>query len=297
MDLNAARQRLSVARTLLDTGMLAPTRPDRAVRSLRALHRWGATPAAAYMGAAARYPDRLALIDERGTLTFEEVHLRTNALAREMRAAGIREGDGVAIMCRNHRGFVETTVACSKLGASALYLNTAFAAPQITDVLAREQAKAVVYDEDFADLVAEGAAERMRFVAWSAGEGRVQPPGADPRIEDLIARGDDANVDPPAERGRVVILTSGTTGTPKGAARKQPDSLEPAAALFSKIPLRAREATMIAAPMFHSWGFAHFTLALPLASTIVLRRRFDPEETLRATAQTRSTTRTSFTAK
>ena len=78
----------------------------------------------------------------------------------------------------------------------------------------------------------------------------------------------------------MVILTSGTTGTPKGAARKQPDSLEPAAALFSKIPLKARETTVIAAPMFHSWGFAHFTLALPLASTLVLRRKFDPEETL-----------------
>jgi fatty-acyl-CoA synthase len=86
----------------------------------------------------------------------------------------------------------------------------------------------------------------------------------------------------------VVILTSGTTGTPKGAARAQPDTLEPAAALFSKIPLRARETTMIAAPMFHSWGFAHFTLALPLASTLVLRRKFDPEETLRAVAQHRA---------
>ena len=42
---------------------------------------------------------------------------------------------------------------------------------------------------------------------------------------------------------------------------------------------------MIAAPMFHSWGFAHFTLALPLASTLVLRRKFDPEETLRAVAE------------
>ena len=86
-----------------------------------------------------------------------------------------------------------------------------------------------------------------------------------------------------------MILTSGTTGTPKGAARKQPDSLEPAAALFSKIPLKARETTMIAAPMFHSWGFAHFTLALPLSSTLVLRRRFDPEDTLRAVAQHRAT--------
>ncbi len=290
MDLNAARHRLTVARTLLDTGMLAPTRPDRALRSLAALRRWGATPAAAYMGAAARYPDRLAVIDERGTLTFAEVHGRTNALARELAKAGIGEGDGVAIMCRNHRGFIDATVACSKLGASALYLNTMFAAPQITDVLAREQAKAVIYDEDFENLIAEGAAGRLRFLAWSEREDRVPEPGTDPRLEDLIARGEDSDLAPPVERGRVVILTSGTTGTPKGAARKQPDSLEPAAALFSKIPLRARETTMVAAPLFHSWGYAHFTLALPLASTLVLRRRFDPEETLRACAQTRSTT-------
>ncbi len=86
----------------------------------------------------------------------------------------------------------------------------------------------------------------------------------------------------------MVILTSGTTGTPKGAKRKQPDSMEPAAALFSKIPLRARETTVIAAPMFHSWGYAHFTLALPLASTLVLRRRFDPEQTLSDVARHRA---------
>jgi fatty-acyl-CoA synthase len=86
----------------------------------------------------------------------------------------------------------------------------------------------------------------------------------------------------------VVILTSGTTGAPKGAARSQPNSIEPAAALFSKIPLKAREATVIAAPMFHSWGFAHFTLGIALSSTLVLRRKFDPEETLRAIAQHRA---------
>ena len=132
-----------------------------------ALRRWGPTPAAAYTGSAARFPHRAALIDERGTLTFEEVHLRTNALAREMRAAGIREGDGVAIMCRNHRGFVEATLACSKLGASALYLNTAFAGPQITDVMRRENPAALVYDADFANLVGDGGEGRKRFVAWA----------------------------------------------------------------------------------------------------------------------------------
>jgi acyl-CoA synthetase (AMP-forming)/AMP-acid ligase II len=280
------KHRLEVAKVLLGTGMITPVRPDRAVRSVVALKRWGPTPAAAYIGSAARFPDRAALVDERGTLTFEEVHRRTNALAGEMRAAGISEGDGVAIMCRNHRGFVEATVACSKLGASALYLNTAFAGPQIADVIRREDPAGLVYDEDFSNLVSEGGEGRKRFVAWSE-------PGSTPRdplIDDLIARGSTRDHEPPAESGKVVILTSGTTGTPKGAARKQPDSLEPAAALFSKIPLKARETTVIAAPMFHSWGFAHFTLALPLSSTLVLRRRFDPEETLRAVAEHRAST-------
>ena len=87
--------------------------------------------------------------------------------------------------------------------------------------------------------------------------------------------------------GRIVILTSGTTGTPKGAQRGMPESLDPMAALLSKIPLHAREPTMIAAPLFHSWGMAHFSLALALSSTMVLRRRFDPEATLAATAQHR----------
>ena len=286
MDANSARYKLNVARTLLGTGMFAPSRPDRTVRSLTALRRWGPTPAAAYAGAAARYPDRLAISDERGAVTFAEVEARTNALARAFAAAGIGEQDGVAIMCRNHRGFIEATVACSKLGASALYLNTAFAGPQITDVLAREQAVAVVYDQEFAQLVAPGAASRKRFVAWSEPGERPE----DPTLEELIAGQATSSLSPPVERGRVVILTSGTTGTPKGATRKQPDSLEPTAALFSKIPLHARETTVIAAPMFHSWGFAHFTLALPLASTLVLRRKFDPEETLRAAAQMRAST-------
>jgi acyl-CoA synthetase (AMP-forming)/AMP-acid ligase II len=279
-----ARHRLEVLRTLLDTGMFEPARPDRVLRSLSALRRWGATPAGAYSSAAARYPERLALLDERGSLTFREVHSRTNALAWELRRAGISEGDGVAIMCRNHRGFVDATVACSKLGAGALYLNTAFAGPQITDVIQREGPVAVIYDEEFADLVREGGEGRARFVAWSDPSARP----ADPLLEELIGRGRGSELEPPVEKGRVIILTSGTTGAPKGAARAQSDSIQPAAALFSKIPLKARETTMIAAPMFHSWGFAHFLLGLPLTSTLVLRRRFDPEETLKAVAQHRA---------
>jgi acyl-CoA synthetase (AMP-forming)/AMP-acid ligase II len=283
-----ARHKLLVVRSLVNTGMFEPLRPDRVAKSLVALRRWGATPAGAYSGAAARHPRRAALVDERGVLSFGELHRRTNALAHELRKAGVSEGDGVAIMCRNHRGFIEATVACSKLGAGALYLNTAFAGPQITDVLAREDPVAVVYDDEFSALVSDGAAGRLRFVAWRVPATQERQGELEPTLEELIALGDESNLEPPESKGRVVILTSGTTGTPKGAARPQSDSVEPAAALFSKIPLKARETTVIAAPLFHSWGYAHFLLSLPLLSTLVLRRRFDPEETLKAIAQQRA---------
>jgi acyl-CoA synthetase (AMP-forming)/AMP-acid ligase II len=274
-------QKLFTARTLAETGILRPTRPDRALRIANAMRRWGPTPAFGYAASAIRHPDDTAIIDELGTLTFEEVHRRTNALAHALSDAGVGEGDGVAIMIRNHRGFIDATVACSKLGAHSLYLNTAFAGPQITEVVKREKPVALIYDAEFEALTHDAGQRRKRFIAWHDGGEKPK----DPLLEDLIASGDSEDVVPPESKGRVVILTSGTTGSPKGAQRKQPDSLDPAAALFSKIPLRAREPTMIAAPMFHSWGFVHFTLGMGLGSTLVLRRKFDPEDTLSATAQ------------
>src|SRR3954453_2097760 len=149
MQLGTLGNKLFTARTLAKAGFVQPVRPDKLVRTALALRRWGPTPAAGYTTSAIRYPDDLAIIDEQGTLTFSEGHRRTNALANAWREAGIKEGDGVAILCRNHRGFVDATVACSKLGAHGLYLNTAFSGPQVTELMEREKPGAIVYDEEF----------------------------------------------------------------------------------------------------------------------------------------------------
>ena len=274
--------KLFTARTLAAAGVLHPGRPDHVLGAVLALARFGPTPAGGYTASAQRYGDEVALIDELGTLTFREVDERTNALAHGLAANGIAEGDNVGLMCRNHRGFIESVVACSKLGAHVLFLNTAFSAPQLTDVAQREQPKALIYDHEFEELIHDASRRRKRFIAWhDADEGRPR----DPLLEELAASGDVAPITPPSERGKAIILTSGTTGTPKGASRSQPRSLDPAAALLAMIPLKAREKTMIAAPMFHSWGFVHFTLGMSLSSTHVLNRKFDPEATLSLTAQ------------
>jgi len=266
-------------RTLTRAGVYRPERPDVAARVLTALRRWGPTPAAGYVVSAIRYPAELALVDEHGSLTFADVDRRTNALANAWAADGLEPGDVVAILCRNHSGLVEATVACSKLGAHVLFLNTSSAAPEIAAVCAREMPRAIVYDDEFGPLLDEAARGRKRYVAWS--EGSAGRAAGVPRLDEL-AEGDPAERDPPADSGRIIILTSGTTGTPRGARRHQPATMDPAAALLAVIPLRARGRTLVAAPLFHSWGLAHLVLASALSSTLVLRRRFDAEATLQA---------------
>jgi fatty-acyl-CoA synthase len=268
---------LRTAAILARAGVIRLERPDKLVRVGATMLRWGPTPAAGYTISALRTPARPAIHDERGTITFAELAAQTNAISRGLRELGVGEGDAVAIFCRDHRGFIQASVAASKLGASLLLLNTSFAGRQIAEVCDAEQPKVLIYDEEFAALCAAAVAGRTSVVAWQDGDGRTGH-----TLDGLIASNSTARLSPPRDRGRVVILTSGTTGAPKGASRHQPRSLDPAAALFSRIPLRARETTLIAAPLFHSWGYAHYTLGLALSSTLVLQRRFDPQETLAA---------------
>jgi acyl-CoA synthetase (AMP-forming)/AMP-acid ligase II len=287
---NVANLRASVddlifeAKVMRQAGILAPMRPDKALRVGSTFLRWGASPATGIATAAIHHPHEIAVIDERGSLSFERLHRRSNALAHSFAGMGIGHGDGIGIMCRNHRGFLEATLAAAKLGASALYLNTMFAGPQLVEVTRSEGPKALVYDEEFAGLL-EGVDDSVaRVVGWTDSE----RPAGEVTLERLISAGEDSDLKPPPDKPRFIILTSGTTGTPKGAQRSTPDGMLTIAALIDKIPFRSRQTMMIAAPLFHSWGFFHFVMSLPTASTMVLRRRFDPEETLRAVQQSRA---------
>jgi acyl-CoA synthetase (AMP-forming)/AMP-acid ligase II len=272
----AAADKAFEMRILREAGVVGLHRPDKAAKVVSAFLRWGASPALGITTAAIHYPDETALIDERGSLTFELLQRRSNALAHAFAQMGIGHGDGVGIMCRNHRGFIEATLAAAKLGASALYLNTMFAGPQLAEVTRRERPKVLVYDEEFGELLGGVEEGVQRVVGWAESETEA------PTLDSLIASAGDSNLKPPPDKPRFVILTSGTTGKPKGAQRSSPDGLFALAALIERIPFRSRETMMIAAPLFHSWGFFHFIMSLPTASTLVLRRRFDPEGTLRA---------------
>src|SRR5690606_3917002 len=249
---------LNGLRAAARAGMIGPMPPRALAAAARAMRRYGPLGAATALPAH-RFPGRPGLADERGTLTFGELDRRCNALANALLSRGIGPGDTVGILCRNHRGLLEAMSGAAKTGASVLFLNTDFAAPQLRDAAAREGVTAVVHDEEFAGVV----------------DGLDVPRFSDADLEVLIARADDAPPPAPARHGSMVILTSGTSGRPKGAPRRQPRSLALPGGILSKVPFRAGEPMFVGPPLFHGLGLTSAILALGLGSTLVLRRRFD----------------------
>ena len=271
------------------SGMLQPARPDRVMRMMRAPLRHGMGPAALGAASAARWPDQPAIVDELGELTYSELDRRGRALASGLHdRLGVTAGDRLALMCRNHRGFVEGLLAGSRLGADVLLLNTDFAGPQLAAVLEREEASAAVLDEEFSSVFDEAGFEAPRALAWADGR---RP---EPMVEGMIDAYEWATARDPATRaqGRLVILTSGTTGTPKGAPRSLSvfSLLGPMTTFLARVPVQARERILIGPPFFHGFGLTYLGLAMFLGATAVVRRRFDPEEALRAIDEHRITT-------
>ena len=266
------------------SGILAPQRPDKVARMGLEVARRGPLGAAATV-AAIRWGDRTALVDELGSLTYRQIDERSNALANGWLADGLKAGDTIAILCRNHRGFMDSAFAAAKAGLRAVYMNTEFAGPQIDDVCEREGVAALVFDEEYDDRAPRWAKRHYRGWSESGGAGSAQA-----TLEELIAGSPSTPVDAGGSRPTVVMLTSGTTGTPKGAPRSEVGTINSLGALLDRIPLRTGEVTYIAPPFFHALGFANLSIALSFGSMIVCRRRFDPEEFLRGVQDHRATT-------
>ncbi len=282
---SSLRDLLEPVRVIARSGLAGPLRPDKYLRMGAVARRYGATALVGVSLAAARRPDGIAIVDERGALTWRELDRRSDALAVALREQ-VGSGAGrIGLLARNHRGFVETLVASGKLGADLVLLNTAFAGPQLVEVLGREQVDVIVYDQEYADALAS-LDTAQHVVAWED-DPETLPAGArtvDQLIESHLGERPDASTSTP----HVILLTSGTTGTPKGAKRGAGGGAGDLVAAIERVPWRTEDTIVVAAPMFHAWGFGCLVLAATMANTVVMRRHFDPEQTLALAAAHRA---------
>ncbi|WP_084351829.1 acyl-CoA synthetase [Millisia brevis] len=255
-------------------GIVDVRRPDRAVLLAVRNRKYG-PQAGPIMQSAAKYPDRIAVIDDLGTLTYRELDERSNALARALRATGLPEGAVIGCLARDHRGLLLAISASARGGFRLALMNTGFAKPQFAEVAEREKIRAVLFDSEFDELLS-GLPESVERYHTYVEE------GADPKvpsIDDLIAGQDTTAPTPPTKPGGFIILTSGTTGLPKGAPRSAVSPLTPAM-LVDRIPFPRQGTMLVASPIFHSTGFAMWSIGAVLADTAVLMRRFNPERAL-----------------
>jgi fatty-acyl-CoA synthase len=265
---------LSVA--LIRSGVWRSAGPAQLVRIERALRTWGQSMAALGVIASIRYPERPAVICGDDQLTYAELDDRCERIAAGLHTEyGISAGSKVAVLCRNHIGFVEATLSASRLGADVLFLNTEFAAPQLRAVLDRHRPDLLIRDPEFAPP------SGVRSVSSS--------PAASASLDQL-----GASTAPPAPApdrvGHVTLLTSGTTGAPKAAPRA-PTALGLAGltgSALQRFGIRAGEPMVIAPPLFHGVGLLTSMLALFLGSPLVLRPRFDAATLLADVEATRA---------
>ena len=224
-------------------------------------------------------PDKPALHDDAGTLTWKELDSRANRAANMLAALGMSGSDRVATVLRNGREQIEVILGAQKAGFVACPLNTWAKTAEMRAILEQSDPKVLVYDPRHADQVHEVATDGIALVAVGDGEDRAHAGYAE--LMDLAS----PSPPPPFVRGagspRIVIHTSGTTGKPKGASRDASAAgLGTLANLLARVPYHRDDVVFCPAPLFHSFGLATMTVATALGATMVLPDRFDPSESL-----------------
>ncbi len=276
---------LHYLRRIIESGAFRLEPPQNYAAMAADIYKWGEFGMLPSLNAR-RTPNRAAVIDEEGEFSYKELDEAAHAVANGLLAKGVRAGDGVAILARNHRWFVIANYGCARVGARIILLNSEFSGPQIKEVSEREGAKVIIYDDEYAKAVskAEPPLGKLRALgvnpdavdSSASASGEEPPESTDETLAELIARSSKEPAPKAGKHASIIILTSGTTGTPKGANRSTPPTLAPIGGILSHVPFKAGEVTSLPSPMFHALGYLHATIAMFLGSTLVLRRKFKP---------------------
>lgn len=281
--LSRAAQMAKAVKRLHDTGIVDLGNLGLTLQTVKNSRVYGPQATLTIQGGR-KFPSLPAVVDERGTLTYKQVDDMSTGLARGLNRLGVDEGSVVGLLCRDHRGLIIAMASCGKLGARLVLMNTGFAKPQFAQVCERENVKGVLYDSEFSDLLDALPPDLPRALTWV--DDGLNISGV-PTIDDIIAANGAEPLPPPTKPGGVVVLTSGTTGLPKGAPRATVSPLA-TAELIDRVPFPRKGTMVIVSPIFHGTGLGTYLVGATLGNKIVTTRRFRPEDTLKLIADHRA---------
>ena len=274
----------NAVKRLHDTGIIDLANLSVTVQTVKNSRVYGPQATMAIQGGR-KYPSLPAVVDERGTLTYRQVDDMSTALARGLKRLGIGAGSVVGLLCRDHRGLIIAMASCGKLGARLVLMNTGFAKPQFAQVCERECVKVVLHDSEFSGLLDALPADLPRVLTWV--DDGIDAPAGVQTIDDIIAANPSEPLPAPSKLGGFVVLTSGTTGLPKGAPREKL-SLYATAQAIDRVPYPRKGTMVIVSPIFHTTGLGTYLVGAALGNNVITTRRFKPERTLQLIAENKA---------
>jgi fatty-acyl-CoA synthase len=274
----------NAVKRLHDTGIIDLANLSVTLQTVKNSRVYGPQATMAIQGGR-KYPSLPAVVDERGTLTYRQVDDMSTALARGLKRLGIGAGSVVGLLCRDHRGLIIAMASCGKLGARLVLMNTGFAKPQFAQVCERECVKVVLHDSEFSGLLDALPADLPRVLTWI--DDGIDAPAGVQTIDDIIAANPSEPLPAPSKLGGFVVLTSGTTGLPKGAPREKL-SLYATAQAIDRVPYPRKGTMVIVSPIFHTTGLGTYLVGAALGNNVITTRRFKPERTLQLIAENKA---------
>lgn len=224
-------------------------------------------------------PGRTAIAFGDREWTYADLHERVSRLANALADRGVRHGDRIAYLGKNHPSFLETLFAAGALGAAFVPLNFRLTGPELAYILGDADPRVFVYAGEYAPTVDEIRGRTGVSHEVVLGESSEHAHG----YEQLVGSADATAVDNAValDNTCMIMYTSGTTGWPKGVMLSHGNITWNCVTMLTDVDIRSDEVSLLVAPLFHSAGLCMGCLPVLLkGGQAILESGFDVDRAL-----------------